>query len=105
MGTAGELIVDDSSGSFRNGDHEYKFLVSEQSDDDVAETDLATDAIIAIANKITHADKKTISPMLPSELAVQYELEPLEKELANVLQKGHLQAIDTDHGETLDMTI
>ena len=91
--TAGDLIIDDGSGSFRDGDHEYKFLVSEQSDDDVAETELATDAIITIANKITHADKKTISPMLPSELAVQYELEPLEKELANVLQKGHLQAI------------
>lgn len=91
--TAGELILDDGSGSFRDGDHEYKFLVSEQSDDDAAETELATDAIITIANKITHADKKTISPMLPSELAVQYELEQLEKELTNVLQKGHLQAI------------
>ncbi len=73
--TAGDLIVDDGSGSFCDGDYEYKFLASEQSDDDVAKTELATDAIITIANKITDADKKTISPMLPSELAVQYELE------------------------------
>ena len=90
--TSGDLFVDDGSGGFRDGDHEYKFLASEQSDD-VAETELATDAIITIANKITHAAKKTISPMLPSELAVQYELEQLEKELTNVLKKGHLQAI------------
>ena len=70
--TSGDLFVDDGSGGFRDGDHEYKFLASEQSDD-VAETELATDAIITIANKITHAAKKTISPMLPSELAVQYD--------------------------------
>ena len=49
--------------------------------------------IVAIAGKLVHANRANVSPMLPSELAAQCELEEIEHCLSDVLRGGHLHSI------------
>lgn len=89
----GDLLSDDGSGVLRIQDTESQVLAIDQSDDDLADSDLSSEAIISIARKIAHAHDANVSPMLPAEMAAQVALEELERDLAAVLRDGHLHSI------------
>ena len=89
----GDLLSDDGSGVLRIQDTESQVLAIDQSDDDLADSDLSSEAIISIARKIAHAHDANVSPMLPAEMAAQCALEELERDLAAVLRDGHLHSI------------
>lgn len=90
---AGDLIPDDGSGVIRIAGQQSDVVTIEQSDEELAEAELSAEAIIAIAEKISHENQDSISPMLPAEMASQCELDQLEQTLATVLRDGHLQSI------------
>ena len=90
---SGDLLSDDGSGVIRIQDVESKVLSSEQTDDDKTDSDLCTDAIISIADKIIHAHEAKVSPMFPAEMAAQCALDELEENLSTVLRDGHLYSI------------
>lgn len=85
----GDLLLDDGSGAIQVGEAEHLFSRVELSDQ--GELTLAAQAIMTIAGKM--ADGVNMSPMLPSEIAAQCELNKLERSLAEVLERGHLQFI------------
>lgn len=89
----GDLLSDDGSGVIHCGDTEHLVVVNKQSDDIEADSDLAAEAIIAIADKLVHAKRANVSPMLPSEMASKCELEEIEHCLSEVLRGGHLHSI------------
>lgn len=89
----GELLSDDGSGVIQIDGVEYRFLPIEQSDEELADSELSTEAIIAVAGKLAHANHANVSPMLPAEMAGQCELDDLERRLASVLRGGHFHSI------------
>ena len=89
-----DLILDDGSGSIKFEGVEKKFLQIEFLDDDEVDFELLVEAIVAISNKLQHAPLgQKISPMLPSEMASQCELDDLEISLIGVVRDGHLHSI------------
>ena len=91
---ANDLLLDDGSGAIRIGNEELTVAAVEQSDEDQADYELSAEAIVSIAEKITHAvDASRVSPMLPAEMAAQCELDDVERTLADVLRDGHLHSI------------
>ena len=90
---AGDLLPDDGSGVVRIAGQESNVAPIDQADEEQAEAELSAEAIIAIAEKISHENREGVSPMLPSEMAAQCELDQLERTLAAVLREGHLQSI------------
>ena len=87
---ADDLLLDDGSGVIQVGEAEHLFSRIELLDQD--EPNLTAEAIMTIADKMADGDLN-ISPMLPSEIAAQCELNELERSLAEVLERGHLQFI------------
>lgn len=90
---AGDLLSDDGSGVIRIQGVECHVLTSKPSVDDQADIELSIEAILSIAGKLMHANGANVSPMLPAEMAEQCELEEIERNLATVLEEGHLQSI------------
>lgn len=90
---SGALLTDDGSGVLRIHDTELHMQACELSDEDEAEADLCAEAILSISEKIARAQDKAVSPMLPAEMAVQCELEDIERNLTTVLNSGHLHSI------------
>ena len=90
---AGDLLSDDGSGVIRIEGAEWQVVSFEQSDADQAESELSTEAIVAIAGKLIQENNGRVSPMLPTEIAAQCELDELERSLTVVLRDGHLHAI------------
>lgn len=90
---AGDLLSDDGSGVIYCGGTEYQVVLNDQSGGDEADSDLSAEAIVAIAGKLVHANRVNVSPMLPSEMAAQCELEEIEHCLSDVLRGGHLHSI------------
>lgn len=91
--SSGDPLLDDGSGVIRVHDAEAQVLSINQTDEDQADSDLATEAIISINGKIAHSRDSIVSPMLPAELAAQCTLDELEKDLASVLRNGHFHSI------------
>ncbi len=90
---AGDLLLDDGSGIVRIEGVEAQPLSIDQSADRLADFDLAAEAIIFIAGKIGCAHEVNVSPMMPTEMAAQCELEEIERKLSSMLKKGHLHTI------------
>lgn len=90
---AGELLSDDGSGVIRIQETECQVTPIQQSVEELADSDLSAEAIVAIAAKLDHSPHSCISPMLPAEMAAQCELEEVELSLAAVLRDGHLHSI------------
>jgi hypothetical protein len=89
----GELLLDDGSGRFRGESGDYELVESKITDLEGTEADLASEAIVAIYGKIKAVGDKTVSPMLPAEMAAQCELIDIERDLSEVLRAGHLHSI------------
>ena len=89
----GDLLSEDGSGLIHCAGTDHHVAINEQSDEDEADSDLAAEAIIAIAAKLRHANRAKVSPMLPSEMAAQCALEDIEICLKEVLRGGHLHSI------------
>ena len=89
----GDLLLDDGCGYFRSDTGNHDFIDTKVSDIDEAEADLASEAIVAIYGKLKEAGGKTVSPMLPAEMAAQCELIDIERDLSDVLRAGHLHSI------------
>lgn len=90
---AGDLLPDDGSGVVRIAGQEFNVATIDQVDEEQAEAELSAEAIIAIAENISQDIQGYVSPMLPAEMAVQCELDQLERTLEAVLREGHLQSI------------
>lgn len=89
----GDLVLDDGTGLIRIADCECQITSVEQSDDDITDSDLSAEAIVAIAGKLAQAINTRVSPMLPVEIAAQCVLEEVERSLSIVLRDGHLHYI------------
>jgi hypothetical protein len=92
LGT-GELLLDDGSGHFREEARDHVFIETKTDGLEETESDLASEAIVAIYGKIRSAGGKLVSPMLPAEMAAQCELIEIERDLSEVLRAGHLHSI------------
>lgn len=90
---AGQVLLDDGSGAVFLGGVEYQFAKIDFSDADEDDAELSAEAIVAIFGKLANSQRNNASPMLPSELAAQCELEEVERRLAEVLRGGHLHEI------------
>lgn len=89
----GQVLLDDGSGAITLEGVEYHFAETDLSDVDQDDADLSSEAIVAIFGKLVNSQRGNVSPMLPSELAAQCELEEVERRLAEVLRGGHLHEI------------
>lgn len=90
---SGDLLLDDGSGVIRTEDSECQFDSLNLPDEEQTESELAEEAIIAIAGKISYTNNANVSPMLPSEMAAQCSLQEVEKNLTAILRDGHLHSI------------
>lgn len=89
----GCLLLDDGSGAVLVQDVEYRFISSTLVDQQQTDFELATEAVISIADKVENTDGTDVSPMLPAEITAQCDLQELEHDLRKILLDGHLHSI------------
>jgi hypothetical protein len=89
----GQLLLDDGSDILHLDGSEIRIEQLDKLDKKQVDSDLTTEAILAISRKLAHEYISNVSPMLPSEMAEECQLEDLEVSLIDVIRDGHLHSI------------
>ena len=90
---AGQLLLDDGSDILHLDNSKIQIEQLDKLDKKQVDSDLTTEAILAISRRLAHEDISNISPMLPPEIAEECQLEDLEVCLIDVIRDGHLHSI------------